>query len=96
MAAETPAGHQPRMTLSNVVERLTERRGATSSATVKLSAQGTFMPEVTVTAGVDWDEVRVMVEQASWAFTQLYASSLGAQAVEPKLAGVPRSSKAAK
>ena len=84
--ARTQAQHEPqpqpaaapshRMSLSQVVERLTERRGASSSVTVKMSAQGVLMPEVTVAAGEDAATVDTMVTQAIDAFTRIVAAAL--------------------
>jgi hypothetical protein len=100
MAGEQPGGHQPRMTLSNVVERLTERRGSSSTVAIKTIATGPAagMPsmDVNITADTSWEQVRLMIEQAVYAYTELYAGALGAAEVAPKLTGVPRSSKAAK
>lgn len=67
----TPAEHPKRMTLSGVVERLTAPRGASSSVTVKMSAQGVFMPEVTVAGGTTDEEVTTMIDQAVGAFLRL-------------------------
>lgn len=64
-----------RMTLSSVVERLTERRGASSSVTLKMSAQGVFMPEVTIAADTDDATVTKMIDQAVSAFTRLHAEA---------------------
>lgn len=66
-----------RMTLSGVVERLTERKGASSSVTVKMSAQGVFMPEVTIAAGTPDDEVNRMIDQAVGAFLRLHSEANG-------------------
>lgn len=68
----TPDTQAPRrMTLSQVVERLTEKRGGSSSVTVKMSAQGVLMPEVTIAANEDDDIVNKMVEQAIRSFTEI-------------------------
>ena len=74
-----PAKAEParRMTLSGVVERLTERKGASSSVTVKMSAQGVFMPEVTIAAGTPDDEVTRMIDQAGGAFLRLHSEANG-------------------
>ena len=64
-----------RMTLSQVVERLTEKRGGTSSVTVKMSAQGVLMPEVTIAANEDDTVVDQMIEQALRAFTRIVAEA---------------------
>lgn len=68
--------HTPRrMSLSQVVERLTERRGASSSVTLKVSAQGVLMPDVTIAAGTDDEEIDLMVAQAIRAYESLYAAA---------------------
>ena len=66
-----------RMTLAQVVERLTERRGASSSVTLKMSAQGVFMPEVNIAAGITDDEVDKLVDQAVRAYTELHTRAGG-------------------
>jgi hypothetical protein len=66
-----------RMTLSNVVERLTERKGASSAVTVKVSAQGVFMPEITIAAETPDEVVTKMIDQAVNAFLRLHAEANG-------------------
>lgn len=66
----------PRMSLSQVVERLTERKPGSTSVTIKLSAQGVVMPEVTVTAGASDEEVDTATAQALRSFTQALAAAL--------------------
>lgn len=82
----TASDHEPtrRMTLSQVIERMTEKRPATTSVTIKLSAQGVVMPEVTVSAGASDDEVDTATRQAIRAFTDALAAALPAAAPEPK------------
>lgn len=75
MTKQTEAPVSPkRMTLSNVVERLTEKR-STSSVTLKLSAQGQFMPELTVAANDDAAAITAMVDSAIAEFTRLFAQA---------------------
>lgn len=65
------------MTLSGVVERLTEQRRSTSSSvTVKISAAGQLMPEVTVAAGEDDETVQTMCRQAVDGFVSIMAEAL--------------------
>jgi len=71
-----------RMSLSEVVERLTDRRGASSSVTLKMSAQGVFMPEVNIAAGVSDEDVDHMIDQAIAAYTRLHSEAAGV--VPPK------------
>lgn len=52
-----------RMTLSHVVERLTER-GAKSSIGIKVSAQGQVMPDVNIVEGTTDDAIATMRRQA--------------------------------
>lgn len=66
-----------RMTLGQVVERLTEGRRATSTVTIKMSAAGQLMPEVDIAGGEDWSTVQTMVDQAEWAFTEIFGRALG-------------------
>lgn len=63
-----------RMTLSQVVERMTDR-SARSSATVKVSAQGVLMPDVTVVSGETDEAVQTMVRQAVDAFTSIVSQA---------------------
>ena len=56
--------------LRHVLDRMTERKGA-SSVTVKVSAQGQFMPEITIAANEDDAVVTRMVEQAVAAYVKL-------------------------
>jgi hypothetical protein len=61
-----------RTTVSELAKLLADRKtGGTSSVTIKTSAQGQFMPEVTVVAGEDPKAVAVMVKQATDAYTAL-------------------------
>lgn len=66
---------RPRMRLSDVVERLTEKRGGVSSVTMKMSAQGVFMPDVTIAAHEDDAVIDKMIEQATRAFTGLHEAA---------------------
>ena len=75
-----PVQPPKRMTLSHVVERLTERKGTSSSVTVKLSAQGAFMPEVTIAAETPDDVVDKMIDQAVNAFLRLHVEANGGNA----------------
>jgi len=75
-----PPTKPARMTLSHVVERLTERKGTSSSVTVKLSAQGAFMPEVTIAAETPDEVVTKMIDQAVNAFLRLHAEANGGSA----------------
>lgn len=71
------------MSLSQVVERLTERKPGSTSVTIKLSAQGVVMPEVTVTAGASDEEVDTATAQALRSFTAALAAALPDGADEP-------------
>lgn len=76
MSSKEPAVKPHRMTLSQVVERMTDR-SARSSVTVKMSAQGVLMPDVTVVSGETDEAVQVMVRQAVDAFTSIVAQANG-------------------
>lgn len=74
--------HSRRVSLSDVVERqsqlldhLAGRRTLQSSATMKLSAQGVPMPEVTVYEGTEPAAVAAMVAACTAAFTDLLAAA---------------------
>lgn len=66
-----------RMTLSQVVERLTERRGASSSVTLKTTAAGAFTPELVIAAGTPDEEVDHMLDVAIAAYTRLHTEAAG-------------------
>ena len=85
----TAAEHEPsrRMTLSQVIERMTEKRAAATSVTIKLSAQGVVMPEVTVSAGASDDEVDTATRQAIRAFTDALAAALPGEPAPAKTKG---------
>ena len=73
--APTP---KPRTSVSELAKLLAERRAAgSSSVTVKMSAQGVFMPEIVVVANEDDATIDRMVAQATDAYTKLL------QAVRP-------------
>ena len=65
-APETPK----RMTLSHVVERLTER-GAKSSIGIKVSAQGQVMPDVNIVEGTTDEAIATMRRQAIDTFVSI-------------------------
>ena len=67
-----------RMTLSQVVERMTDR-SARSSVTIKMSAQGVLMPDVTIVSGESDEAVTKMIEQAVSAFTDIVSQANGAK-----------------
>ncbi len=73
-----------RMSLSQVVERLTDRKPGSTSVTIKLSAQGVVMPEVTVNAGASDAEVDTATEQAIRSFTTALAAALPDESEKPK------------
>lgn len=67
----TPQPEPPkRMTLSHVVERLTER-GAKSSIGIKVSAQGQVMPDVNIVEGTTDDAIDKMRRQAIDTFVSI-------------------------
>jgi len=69
---ETVAAAKARASaLQHALDRLADRRAGTSTVTVKLSAQGVLMPEVTIAANEDDKTVDVMIEQAIRAFTEI-------------------------
>lgn len=71
-ASDTQAAPHQRLTYSQIIERLTERRGGGGgSITIKLSAQGVVMPEVTVQTGATDDEVATATAQAITAFQRI-------------------------
>jgi wobble nucleotide-excising tRNase len=74
-----PPPKSQRMSLSQVVERLTEKRAGSSSATIKMSAQGQLMPEVTVTAHEESAAVDMMIEQAIRGFVRIMDEANGAR-----------------
>lgn len=59
-----------RMTLSHVVERLTER-GAKSSIGIKVSAQGQVMPDVNIVEGTTDEAIDKMRRQAIDTFVSI-------------------------
>ena len=65
------AEHAKARALQGVLERLTPPRQSVASVTLKVSAQGQFMPEVTITAGTSDAEVTLMVAQAVRALTEV-------------------------
>lgn len=69
---------------------LAERRaGGSSSVTLKTSAQGKFMPELTIVAGEDQETVDLMVNQAVGAYTALLAVVAPIPDVETQEAYLP-------
>ena len=62
---------QTRATISELARTLAERRGSTSSATIKMSAAGVVMPEVTIAAGTEEADVSTMVDQAIRSFRDM-------------------------
>jgi hypothetical protein len=54
------------------------------------TAAGLPAVEVSIAADTPDEQVRVMIRQAVYAYTELYAGALGAAEVAPKLTGVPR------
>ena len=87
-----------RMSLSQVVERLTEKRSAASSCTVKMSAQGVLMPDVTVVSGEDDETIETMKRQAidtfvsimQEAFPSIPAPGVGPSSERAKKKDAPR------
>lgn len=88
-----PPDRHKRMTLSDVVERMTERGGATSTASLKTMSTGTLVgrpaADVSIAAGTSWDDVKVMTQQAGWAYAELLANTIGATVELPAGAGEP-------
>lgn len=75
-SGEGTAERKPRTSVGELAKLLAERRAAgSSSVTVKVSAQGVFMPEVTIVANEDDETIDRMVEQATDAYTKLLAAS---------------------
>lgn len=68
-----------RMTLSHVVERLTER-GAKSSIGIKCSAQGQVQPDVNIVEGTTDEAIKTMTRQAIDAFVAIVAEANGGPA----------------
>jgi hypothetical protein len=60
------------------------------------TAAGLPAVEVSIAADTPDEQVRVMIRQAVYAYTELYAGALGAAEVAPKLTGVPRKREATK
>ena len=61
-----------RTSVSELAKLLAERRAAgSSSVTVKVSAQGVFMPEITIVANEDDATIDRMVKQATDSYEKL-------------------------
>lgn len=68
----TPDAPPKRTSVSELAKLLAERRAAgSSSVTVKMSAQGVFMPEIVIVANEDDATIDRMVKQATDAYTNL-------------------------
>lgn len=74
----TTAANSHRLSYGEIIERLTEKRTGTTSVTIKMSAQGVIMPEITITAGATDAEVDKAVEQAVRAFVAAAAAEVKA------------------